>query len=153
MQDVKFESLLGENIDKSSSLGSATNGFDENMYLISEPQVQFLGMPLFHIGIGTSPDKSIKLILLTFHGLNDPLFHKKMINAYGEEYKIMVRDKVLSQTTSTREEGEFKETLEKQEILLKIGTIKDRDISFIIWDKEGYTIEFIPKFGLHFKKS
>ena len=149
MSEPNFETLLGKNISEAPRLGSVTN-LGADIYSISEPKVLFLGRPLQHIAIGTKEDKVISSIYITFQSPNDPTFYSSLREAYGEDYEVMVKDKIESQTTSTREDGEFKETLQKREILLKEGNINDTDIAFIIWIKKNYQIEFFPNRGVHF---
>ncbi|UJH92746.1 hypothetical protein LZ575_10025 [Antarcticibacterium sp. 1MA-6-2] len=152
VQEVNIKSLLGENIYKASFLGSAANELDDNSYLISDPKILFLGMSLYHIGIRTYSGKLIKSILLTFQVPNKLLFYRKMIDTYGEDYEVMIRDKIISKTAISYKVDEFNQLLQRREISLKPGTIEDPDIAFIKWQKEECIIEYIPERGLNFKK-
>lgn len=136
MVDINFEIFLDKDISEVSFMGYAKNDLDQDIYIISEPQVQFFGKPIDQILITTHENKKIKYIYIIFFESIDTSFYKIMSDEYGENYDVMIFDKVLSEESTEITEGSYKEVLKKKIISLRKGSIKDQNINSFIWDKK-----------------
>lgn len=142
MSDINIQSVLGKDINQASFMGVAENNFDDNIYLISNPKVQFLGKPIDQIVIGVNENKTIKRIFIIFPEPIDTSFYKIMSDEYGTDYEVMVIDKTLNEKSSSVEiiDGSFKETLNQITMSLKKGSVEDNFINNILWNKDSFQL-------------
>ena len=141
MTDNDFETVLGKDISKASFMGITKTLGDNMTYVISEPKIQFLEKSNDHIGIATDKDKITQRILIHLEGVIDTTFYKIMSDKYGSDYDVMIMDEILSEDSSEiTTEGSFVQTLKQSVWTSKKGTIKDDNISSILWDKEDFRI-------------
>lgn len=142
MTNTNFEILLGKNISEASFMGVIENIGNDNIYTISNPNVQFQGNPIHHIGIVTDEDKVIQRIIIFFPKPINASFYKIISDKYGHNYDVMVIDDVLYEESSSLEiiNDSFKESLKQRTMSLKKGSIEDKNINNIIWNKDNFMI-------------
>jgi len=142
MTNTNFEILLGKNISEASFMGVVINIGNNNIYTISNPNVQFQGKPIDQIGIATDEDKAIQRIIIFFPKPIDSSFYKIISDKYGHNYDVMVIDDVLYEESSSVEiiDDSFKKTLKQKTMSLKKGSIEDKNVKNIIWNKDNFMI-------------
>tara|TARA_R100000935_G_C2829333_1_gene164117 strand:- start:849 stop:1157 length:309 start_codon:yes stop_codon:yes gene_type:complete len=96
MEALNLETLLGENIEKAEFLGIASNDLDNDIYIISRPIVSFLEIPISNIVISTGINQEIIYIHIILAGQENKNLHTSICHKYGENYEVMVLDKMLS---------------------------------------------------------
>lgn len=142
MEEINFETLLGKNISEIQLLGYASNNMDDNIYLITEPRVKFLGRPIHKLMIGTREDKKIVYIHIIFSEQGNKNFYKIISDEYGENFDVMVLDQAITKETTSKEiaDGFFTENLEHTSTILQKGTIHDKDLNHLLWSKEKFEL-------------